>query len=86
MTAEIGRLIVLESTLSLPRPRRASADASWGMSLADGKDYLITGWWLATFPGLAIMLRRPVDERAGRRRAATLLEPRLRGQGRGAGA
>jgi peptide/nickel transport system permease protein len=24
--------------------------------LADGRNYLATAWWLATFPGLAIML------------------------------
>jgi peptide/nickel transport system permease protein len=24
--------------------------------LADGRDYVATAWWLATFPGLAIML------------------------------
>jgi len=24
--------------------------------LADGRVYLVTSWWLATFPGLVIML------------------------------
>jgi peptide/nickel transport system permease protein len=28
----------------------------WGVMLADGRDYIRQYWWLATFPGLAIML------------------------------
>jgi ABC-type dipeptide/oligopeptide/nickel transport system permease subunit len=29
---------------------------SWGSLLADGRDYLRQGWWITTFPGLAIMI------------------------------
>lgn len=29
---------------------------SWGNMLADGRNYLTTSWWIATFPGLAILL------------------------------
>jgi len=29
---------------------------SWGAMLADARDYLEDAWWLATFPGLALML------------------------------
>jgi peptide/nickel transport system permease protein len=29
---------------------------SWGAMLNDGRDYLQTAWWIATFPGLAIAL------------------------------
>ncbi|HEV8675715.1 MAG TPA: ABC transporter permease [Methylomirabilota bacterium] len=28
---------------------------SWGNMLADGRSYLTTSWWIATFPGLAIL-------------------------------
>jgi ABC-type dipeptide/oligopeptide/nickel transport system permease subunit len=28
---------------------------SWGNMLADGRNYLTTSWWIATFPGLGIM-------------------------------
>jgi peptide/nickel transport system permease protein len=28
----------------------------WGVMLADGRDYMREYWWLATFPGLAIMV------------------------------
>jgi len=28
----------------------------WGAMLADGREYMQDGWWIATFPGLAIMV------------------------------
>ena len=82
MSTEIGRLIVLESTLSFLGLGVPPPTPSWGMSLADGKEYLITGWWLAAFPGLAIMLVVLSMNVLGDG-MRDLLEPRLRGQGRG---
>ena len=79
MTTEIGRLIVLESTLSFLGLGVPPPTPSWGMSLADGKEYLISGWWLATFPGLAIMLVVLGMNVMGDG-ARDLLEPRLRGR------
>ena len=29
---------------------------TWGRMLADGRGYVATAWWLATFPGLFITL------------------------------
>jgi peptide/nickel transport system permease protein len=29
---------------------------SWGAMLAGARDYLQDAWWLATFPGIALML------------------------------
>jgi len=55
MTIEIGRLIVLESTLSFLGLGVQPPTPSWGMALADGKEYLVTAWWLATLPGLALL-------------------------------
>jgi peptide/nickel transport system permease protein len=80
MTTEIGRLIVLESTLSFLGLGVPPPTPSWGMALADGKEYLINGWWLATFPGLAIMLVVLCMNVLGDG-ARDLLEPRLRGRG-----
>jgi peptide/nickel transport system permease protein len=80
MTTEIGRLIVLESTLSFLGLGVPPPTPSWGMALADGKEYLINGWWLATFPGLAIMLIVLCMNVLGDG-ARDLLEPRLRGRG-----
>ena len=80
MTTEIGRAdragIHAVSFLGLGVP---PPTPSWGMSLADGKEYLISGWWLATFPGLAIMLVVLSMNVLGDG-ARDLLEPRLRGR------
>ena len=38
------------------RPRRASADAEWGIMVAEGAAFMVSGeWWIAFFPGLALM-------------------------------
>jgi ABC-type dipeptide/oligopeptide/nickel transport system permease subunit len=79
MTTEVGRLIVLESTLSFLGLGVPPPTPSWGMALADGKEYLISGWWLTTFPGLAIMLVVLCMNIVGDG-ARDLLQPRLRGR------
>jgi ABC-type dipeptide/oligopeptide/nickel transport system permease subunit len=28
----------------------------WGAMLADGREFMEDGWWVATFPGLTIMI------------------------------
>ncbi len=33
-----------------------SVAPSWGAMLDEGRNYITTGWWLALFPGLAILL------------------------------
>ena len=30
--------------------------AEWGVLVADGKNFLNTGWWISFFPGIAIVL------------------------------
>ena len=55
-TVQIGAIILLESTLSflgagIPRPT-----PTWGSMIADGRDLIVVAWWIAFFPGLAIML------------------------------
>ena len=54
-TLEIGLMIVYEAALSFLGLGVQPPTPSWGGMLADGRGYLATGWWLATFPGLAIM-------------------------------
>ena len=55
-TLEVGQVILLESTLSflgagLPRPTPA-----WGLMIANGRELLVTAWWVAAWPGVAILL------------------------------
>ena len=49
-------MIVTESALSFLGLGIQPPTPSWGNMLGQGRDYLMTHWWLATFPGLAIAL------------------------------
>ena len=56
ITLEVGHVILLESTLSflgagLPLPTPA-----WGLMVSEGRDLIVSNWWVSFFPGLAIML------------------------------
>jgi peptide/nickel transport system permease protein len=31
-------------------------EASWGLMLSQGRQYITNAWWLVAFPGLAILL------------------------------
>ena len=55
-TLEVARMIILESALSFLGLGIPPPTPTWGGMLADGRAYLSTAWWLATFPGLCIML------------------------------
>jgi peptide/nickel transport system permease protein len=55
-TLQVGFVILLESSLSflgagIPRPTPA-----WGLMVADGRELIVTAWWISMFPGIAIML------------------------------
>jgi peptide/nickel transport system permease protein len=52
-TFNVAAMIIAEAGLSF---LGLGAGAGWGLMLADGRDYVNTAWWLATIPGLAIML------------------------------
>jgi len=54
-TIAIGQVIVLEAGLSylgygIPRPT-----PTWGSIIRDGRETIDTNWWLAFFPGLALV-------------------------------
>lgn len=53
-TFEMARMIVSEAALSFLGVGVEPALPSWGAMLADGRTYLSSAWWVATFPGLAI--------------------------------
>jgi peptide/nickel transport system permease protein len=54
-TLDLGRVIIFESAFSFLGLGVKPPMTSWGSMLADGRIYLTHAWWLATFPGLAIM-------------------------------
>ncbi len=55
-TLELGRIIVLESTLSFLGLGVQPPNITWGEVLADGREYISSGWWIAMFSGLTIVL------------------------------
>jgi peptide/nickel transport system permease protein len=55
-TLDMARVIVIESALSFLGLGVQPPTPTWGGMLADGRVYLSTAWWLATFPGLAILI------------------------------
>lgn len=55
-TLQVGIAIMLDASLSflgigIPRPT-----PTWGLLVSDGRDFIATDWWIAFFPGLAILL------------------------------
>ncbi len=54
-TLGIGNTILVEAGLSFLGLGVQPPTPSWGNMISDGRDALITAWWIATFPGLAIV-------------------------------
>ena len=55
-TLGVGNTIVLEAGLSFLGMGVQPPTPSWGTLVADGRQNLIGAWWVATFPGLAIVI------------------------------
>lgn len=53
---ELARIILAEAALSFLGLGIQPPDSSWGLILAQGRDYIVRAWWLVTFPGIAIAL------------------------------
>ncbi|MFM9278854.1 ABC transporter permease [Paenibacillus jiagnxiensis] len=52
----VATTIIMEASLSFLGLGIKPPDVSWGGMLSDGRQYVATSWWVATFPGLAITL------------------------------
>lgn len=55
-TVEVARAIIQESLLSFLGLGIQPPTPSWGVMLAEGRNYMLLQWWLAAFPGMAIFL------------------------------
>lgn len=77
-TLELARVIVLEATLSFLGLGIQPPTPSWGGMIQEGREYLDSAWWIAVFPGAALMLTSLVVSRAGDW-LRDLLDPTLRG-------
>jgi peptide/nickel transport system permease protein len=76
-TLDLARTIILESTLSFLGLGIQPPTPSWGSMLSDGREYLLSAWWIATFPGVALMLTALSFNRLGDW-IRDLTDPRLR--------
>jgi peptide/nickel transport system permease protein len=56
MNLEVGRIILLESSLSYLGLGVQPPMPTWGNMINEGRLYLQSGWWVVSFPGLAIVL------------------------------
>ena len=54
-TFSVAGNIISESSLSFLGLGVPPSVVTWGGMLSDGREYLRGAWWMATFPGLAIM-------------------------------
>jgi peptide/nickel transport system permease protein len=55
-TLGIGQTILTEASLSFLGLGVQPPTPSWGNMVSDGRDALVNAWWIATFPGLAIVI------------------------------
>lgn len=55
-TLEVAFLILSEASLSFLGFGIQPPNPSWGLMIANGREWLQQAWWLVTFPGLAILL------------------------------
>lgn len=55
-TLSVATTIILEASLSFLGLGIQPPTVSWGGMLSDGRQYLATSWWVATFPGVVITI------------------------------
>jgi peptide/nickel transport system permease protein len=51
---QVGVTILAESSLSFLGLGVQPPTVTWGLMLADGRQYIGSAWWMTTFPGIAI--------------------------------
>ena len=53
---DMALAILLGSSLGYLGLGAQPPTAEWGVMIAEGKNFMSTGWWIAVFPGIAIVL------------------------------
>src|SRR5690606_1935693 len=79
-TLNVATVIILEASLSFLGLGVQPPTVTWGRMLSDGRGYIATAWWLATFPGVFITLACLSLILIGDA-LRDALDPRLRGNG-----
>lgn len=52
----VATVILMEASLSFLGLGVQPPTPAWGSMVAEGRDYIFQAWWIATFPGLAILV------------------------------
>ena len=52
----IGSIIILEASLSFIGLGVQPPTPAWGTMISQGRDFLLTDWWLSTLPGIALLI------------------------------
>jgi peptide/nickel transport system permease protein len=55
-TLLVARMLIAEASLSFLGLGVPVGTPTWGVMIAEGKEYIATAWWVAAFPGIAILL------------------------------
>jgi peptide/nickel transport system permease protein len=55
-TLEIATMMLSLASLDFLGLGIQPPESSWGLMLAQGREYITSAWWLVTFPGIAILL------------------------------
>jgi peptide/nickel transport system permease protein len=76
-TLQVAQAILQEAALSFLGVGTGSAHPTWGQMITLGRDFVTVAWWLATFPGLAILLTVLAINLVGDR-LRDALDPRVR--------
>jgi peptide/nickel transport system permease protein len=79
-TLQVGRAVILESTLSFLGLGVRPPTPTWGGMLADGRTFVFMAWWLAVPAGLALMITVLGVNLLGNG-LRYLIDPRLRVEG-----
>jgi ABC-type dipeptide/oligopeptide/nickel transport system permease subunit len=76
-TLQVAQAILQEAALSFLGVGSGRTYPTWGTMIALGRDFVSVAWWLATFPGLAILLTVLAINLVGDR-LRDALDPRVR--------
>jgi peptide/nickel transport system permease protein len=79
-TVEVGLVIIAEASLSFLGLGTPADQPSWGATIANGRAYLNTAWWISTMPGIALSLVVLAVGRFGDQ-VRDLLDPRALSRG-----
>lgn len=79
-TVEFGLVIIAEAGLSFLGLGTPESIPSWGLTIASGRDYLASAWWISAVPGIALVLSVVAVGTFGDR-LRDYLDPHLRNRG-----